>query len=153
MNFDYLIILCMPVCFLYISFTHLYKCTFTSPYYLHVHILAIVVLFPLYSCSRSFTLPLLHVHTYISACYFTLFLSLSLSLQPFPPPYYPPHRSRSNTGSSMTPQAPIPIPAVLRAHRYVNLTTIPKPPEQSDLQMDELCKSMTEHALEGKGDI
>ena len=27
--------------------------------------------------------------------------------------------------------------------------TIPKPAELSEMQMDELCKSVTEHALEG----
>ena len=64
-----------------------------------------------------------------------------------PPPYYPPPRSRSNTGPSMK-QPPIPIPAVLRAHRYVNMT-IPSPMEVSETHMDELCKSVTEHALEG----
>ena len=45
-------------------------------------------------------------------------------------------------------QPPIPIPAVLRAHRYVNMT-IPSPMEVSETHMDELCKSVTEHALEG----
>lgn len=72
---------------------------------------------------------------------------LSLS-QPLPPPFYPPPRSRSNTGPSVK-QPPIPIPAIIKSHRYVNMPIHKQQPELSEQQMDELCKSVTEHALDG----
>jgi hypothetical protein len=69
---------------------------------------------------------------------------------PFPPPYYPP-RGRCNSSGQSIKQQPIPIPSVIKAHRYVNMT-IPSPMEEQQ-HMDELCKSVTEHALEDKNDF
>ncbi len=75
------------------------------------------------------------------------FMFQFFSFQPLPPPYYPP-RSRSSSLNSV----PTPVPPQIRAHRYVNLP-ITSPSEVSEMYMDEtheLCKSVTEHALEGK---
>lgn len=44
----------------------------------------------------------------------------------------------------------VPPPYGTRTHKYVNLTIPSHPPDISEGYMDDLCKRVTEHALDGE---